>query len=238
MIIGSDNKHFRACINDSNVRLPLDDTTHREEDVRVCFICDNTRILLGDWPNHIRGYYHQIKYAIQKKLHGCCFLTDKHIRPHLWNQCDVCLERREDLRQKPELLDSSLNDMSVYNPLIDQSYVEYLDRVAAAERTTSGFSCEACGKLNLLKEYFDKHIAGKFHKLNMKQTGTQKHRGSLCQTSVSNKRKADSSDKNTSCSKKSRFTDKIPDNTWNVSVDDSADIVADETSNVSTIGRL
>ena len=83
LILGDDRKYFKACLNDSNVRFPLDDNKHRDEDVRVCHICDNTRIFLGDWPLHIRSYYHQIKFAIRKKLAGCCFLRNKHIRPHL-----------------------------------------------------------------------------------------------------------------------------------------------------------
>ena len=231
LILGQDRTYVKAALNDRDVRFPLDDTKHRDEDVRVCFVCDNTRIFLGDWPLHIRSSYHQIKFAIQKKLAGCCFLRNKHIRPHLWNECDVCLKMREDVRSNPELLDVSLNDWSVYNPLSDQTYQEHLDRVAVAERATSGFTCEPCGKKNLSKEYFDKHISGKAHKLKMKQMGAEKKQ---LGTSVSNKKRKSDSSANTSSSKKSRFAN-IPDNTWGDSADSVQDVqeTVEDTSNIS-----
>ena len=222
LILGQDRTFQKVSIHDHGVHFPLDDTKHRDEDVRVCSMCDNTRIFLGDWPLHIRSAYHQIKFAIKKKLAGCCFLRNKNIRPHLWNQCDVCLKMRENVRSNPELLDTSLNDWSVYNPLSDQTYQEHLDRVAIAERATSGFSCEPCGKRNLSKEYFDKHISGKAHKLKMKQIGAEKKQ---LGTSVSNKKRKSDSSVNTS-TKKKRFADRIPDTTW-----DATESVTDDTSN-------
>ena len=227
LILGQDRTYQKVAIHDHGVHVPLDETKHRDEDVRVCSICDNTRIFLGDWPLHIRSSYHQIKCAIKKKLAGCCFLRNKNIRPHLWNECDVCLKMRENVRSNPELLDTSLNDWSVYNPLSDQTYQEHLDRVAIAERATSGFTCEPCGKKNLSKEYFDKHISGKAHKLKMKQIGAERKQ---LGTSVSNKKRKSDSSVNTSTSKKPRFADRIPDTTW-----DATESVTDDTSaNTST----
>ena len=52
-----------------------------EEDVRFCCSC-SVGVCLGDWPEHIKTFYHQIQLKFHKRMWGCCWYKNKFRKPH------------------------------------------------------------------------------------------------------------------------------------------------------------
>ena len=65
-----------------------------EDDMRYCISCQ-VDVCLGDWPEHIKTYYHQINLRFKKRMWGCCWWQDKFIRPHQIKDCTTCKKMSE-----------------------------------------------------------------------------------------------------------------------------------------------
>ena len=143
-----------------------DDEKHDDFDLRECACCD-AKIFIGDWPEHVKSYYHQIMFKYRLKKLAFCWAGNKQIVPHRVEECNTCQKRQKELRNNKDIC--LLDDMVVYNPAEDPEYQAYLERSKALSSpgTSDRYTCVPCEKYNLSKEFYDCHLKGKKHKYRM-----------------------------------------------------------------------
>ena len=160
-------KFFRKDISDKWVSQAVDEEkNYPEHDLRYCSCCD-VKICLGNWPTHIVSQYHQIKFQIRKKMMGFCWFENRAIMPHKVEFCGKCQDRCALIKEKKEL--TEWDDFAIYDHSKDPEYFEYLERQKAANtpHATGRYSCIPCDKHNLSKEYYERHLTGKSHRVKM-----------------------------------------------------------------------
>ena len=169
-------KYMKIGINEHCVTKVFDDDSHDDFDIRECACCQ-AKIFIGDWPDHVKSYFHQIMFKYRLKMLAFCWAGNKQAKPHRVDECEQCQKRQKELRENQEI--RTLDDMLVYNPVEDPDYQAYLERNKAVSNPGSSdrYSCEPCGKFNLSKEYFDCHLTGRKHKYRMMEIRREKKKG-------------------------------------------------------------
>ena len=160
--------YLKRGLHDSDVKC-ISNAEGIEDDMRYCISCQ-VDVCLGDWPEHIKTYFHQINMKFKKRMWGCCWWKDKFIRPHQIKDCTTCqkMSQKQKTRQ-----DMNVEDLFFYKAEADEEYLEYLDRMKVqkillgsigAPGTPERYSCLPSGKMNLSKEYYETHLTGRAHK--------------------------------------------------------------------------
>ena len=154
-------KFVRLSLRDNCVTQPHEDTDHLEFEQRHCDCC-HLKVFIGDWPDHLKSYYHQIIYQFRVKMLGFCWFGRKDIAPHIKEECQTCTSRT----QRHRLVEVyPLHDIKTYLIDEDQEYLAYLERKKALNtpNISDKYDCLPCGKKGLSKEYYEKHITGFKH---------------------------------------------------------------------------
>ena len=86
------NRYIKLGLHDGNVKEIFSATGHTDDDLRFCSCC-GIYVCLGDWPEHIKSYYHQILFKFTKRMCGCCWYGNKQILPHQVNECTPYVKR-------------------------------------------------------------------------------------------------------------------------------------------------
>ena len=94
-------KYLKLSLADCCVKKVHDDDKD-EINLRKCETCD-VMICIGNWPDHIRSYYHQILYKYKLKKFEFCWLWRKDRIPHKVEDCDVCQKRRKEIRENKQM---------------------------------------------------------------------------------------------------------------------------------------
>ena len=195
-------RYSRYDIHDHGVKHAVDDKDYPEHDLRMCECC-NVQVFIGNWGTHITTYYHQIMLQVRKKLLGYCWFGNKNMMPHQVDDCIRCNQRIQYINENKSL--TEWDDFALYDETKDPEYMAYLEREKAVNMAyaTGRFSCIPCNKHNLSKEYYEKHITGRAHKVKMGEKSNDKPVVKNV-PKESNKRKIDSSGANPVSSKKAK----------------------------------
>ena len=93
--------YLKRGLRDGDVKTVFN-TEGIEDDLRFCVSC-RVDVCLGDWPEHITTYFHQINLKYKKRMWGCCWFKDKFIRPHQVKDCSTCKKQTELQKTKHNL---------------------------------------------------------------------------------------------------------------------------------------
>ena len=183
-------RYSRYDIHDHGVKHAVDDKDYPEHDLRQCECC-NVQVFIGNWGTHITTYYHQIMLQVRKKLLGYCWFGNKNMMPHQVDDCTRCNQRIQYINENKSL--TEWDDFALYDETKDPEYMAYLEREKAVNTAyaTGRFSCIPCNKHNLSKEYYEKHLTGRAHKVKMREMSNDKG-GKKNVPTESKKRKIDS----------------------------------------------
>ena len=156
--------YLKKSLRDSDVKAINTVLGMVEKNVRFCLSC-KVEVCLGDWPEHIATYYHQINLKFHKMIWGCCWYKNKFTKPHQVKECSTCLKQTAKQKERRDL---DVEDLFFYKPESDEVRLDYLEqqKVLSSTGASDRYSCLPCGKLNLSKDY-DVHLTGRAHKEKM-----------------------------------------------------------------------